>query len=60
MFVTFIITLRWYFYQIMDYLDTRAYFLHPCIQEFSYKGLTKQMFAVIILEIPPQYLSTEH
>ena len=34
MFVTFIITIRVPFYQIMDYRDTRAYILDPCIQEF--------------------------
>ena len=39
MFVTFItsITIR-HFYQIMDYRDTRAYILDPCIQEFWYKS----------------------
>ena len=35
MFVTFITRIiRWYFYQIMDYRDTCAYILDPCIQEF--------------------------
>ena len=33
MFVTFITIWR-PFYQIMDYRDTRAYILDPCIQEF--------------------------
>ena len=38
MFVTFItILIRWYFYQIMDYRDTRAYILDPCIQEFLFE-----------------------
>ena len=40
MFVTFIIILRWYFSQIMDYRDTRAYILDPCIQEFLYVEIT--------------------
>ena len=38
MFVTFIIIIiiiiRVPFYQIMDYRDTRAFILDPCIQEF--------------------------
>ena len=35
MFVTFInIIVMIPFYQIMDYRDTRAYILDPCIQEF--------------------------
>ena len=39
MFVTFItiITIRGPFYQIMDYRDTRAYILDPCIQEFFHR-----------------------
>ena len=37
MFVTFIITIRVPFYQIMDFRDTRAYILDPCIQEFLKK-----------------------
>ena len=36
MFVTFItIRLFWHFCLIIDYRDTRAYILDPCIQEFS-------------------------
>ena len=30
-----IIIMRRHFYQIMDYRDTRAYILDPCIQEFN-------------------------
>ena len=37
MFVTFITSIiRWYFYQIMDYRDTRTYILESCIQEFCF------------------------
>ena len=43
--VTFIISSRTPFYQIIKYRDTRAYMLDPCIQEF-YKRLdfTKYCF----------------
>ena len=46
MFVTFItiITFRIPFYQIMEYRDTRAYILDPCIQEFwSHKVIENGM-----------------
>ena len=39
MFVTFFTIIRIPFYQIMDYRDTRAYILDPCIQEFILKEL---------------------
>ena len=39
MFVTFITVIIIPFYQIMDYRDTRAYILDPCIQEFYLFGL---------------------
>ena len=46
MFVTFIIIIRLPFYQIMDYRDTRAYILDPCIQEF-FISIFRQLYYLI-------------
>jgi len=46
MFVTFF-TIRIPFYQIMDYRDTRAYILDPCIQEFCQKRVRVNFRSVI-------------
>ena len=45
------------FGQIMDYRDTRAYILHPCIQEFCVTTLLTGMFSRASVSVRPSSLS---
>ena len=44
-------------YQIMDYRDTRAYILDPCIQEFFNNKLVKQSLRVTVYKFTYLHLS---
>ena len=46
------------FCQIMDYRDTRAYILDPCIQEFFQISLISRYFFMILYKQEVQFLKT--